>query len=489
MKTATTNTLLVFCFLFFIVSVKAGTYTFSGPGDWDDITKWSPSYPGTMIQENDEIIIDGDCTISLSVNNSGLITVNNGARFIVAGPQIFINAPTGRTVVNGELVIVHIMYNQGSLTINNQMYVAHIFLNFNEWVNNGVVISVGQNVNSSGSFTNNATYLDNGGFFEQGIFRQLGTWHGSADFFNNEFENEGILSPGNSDNFIASYTLFSDYIESGSFKVEIAGTAGAGVFVNGHDKLISNRSVELNGELEVALINGFIPQVGDSFEILSAVNGITGNYSNIKLPTPPAGTAWSYDNNGTSITLSLGVLLAVDLGAFDVVVQNKKVVLDWLSYSEENHDYYQIERSKDLSNWEILGNVKGAGFSNEQINYQFTDYNPMLGNNFYRLVSIDLTGEKEFSEIKQINYSPQEEINITPNLFKSTELKHIYISGLNEGDYTISIIDLSGKEIFTSSKFLNSVDEFSLNKELANGLYILRIENHFIVHTHKILIQ
>jgi len=403
-------------------------------------------------------------------------------------PFIFVNANSGEVVVNGILIVNNIMYNQGKLTVNDQMYIARIFINFNEWINNALVISVGEHVNSSGSFTNNATYLDNGGFFDQGEFSQEGDWFGSGDFMNDPFENKGVLSPGNGENFIAQYTVFSDYVENGTYKAEIAGTAGAGVFINGHDLLLGHAGIELNGTLEVILMNGFVPEVGNSFDILSASGGITGNYSNVIFPTAPTGTAWLLDNDRTRINVSLAVALAVDLGKFEASVQNERVWLEWESYSEVNHDYYQIEKSKDTRNWEAIGQVKGAGYSNEKLRYNFFDENPMIGDNYYRIVLIDFTGEKEYSAIQQIIFSKIKEISITPNLFQSANRIDFNIAGIEEGTYAISLINMNGKEILKSSKNLNSFDLIDLKETLSLGVYILRIENSLVNYTHRFLV-
>ncbi|MCL4857703.1 MAG: hypothetical protein KJZ55_10625, partial [Flavobacteriales bacterium] len=62
-------------------------------------------------------------------------------------------------------------------------------------------------------------------------------------------------------------------------------------------------------------------------------------------------------------------VLPVTLSKFDAKYDAGKVNLDWTTETEINNDYFTIERSSDMENFEVLGIVKGNGNSNTKINY------------------------------------------------------------------------------------------------------------------------
>lgn len=94
--------------------------------------------------------------------------------------------------------------------------------------------------------------------------------------------------------------------------------------------------------------------------------------------------------------------LPVELVEFSCEEQNNEVKLKWSTASESYNDYFAIERSKDGSNFEEIGRVKGTGNSNSLQNYQFVDEQPYLGVSYYRLKQVDFDGRYELFDIKSI---------------------------------------------------------------------------------------
>jgi hypothetical protein len=82
-----------------------------------------------------------------------------------------------------------------------------------------------------------------------------------------------------------------------TYQVELAGSAGTQ-----YDKLDVNGALALGGALNVSLINGFTPAVGNSFDILDW-GALSGTFNALQLPTLGSGLAWN-----TSQLYSTGVL-------------------------------------------------------------------------------------------------------------------------------------------------------------------------------------
>jgi T5SS/PEP-CTERM-associated repeat protein len=112
-------------------------------------------------------------------------------------------------------------------------------------------------------------------------------------------EFNGDLRPGNSP---ALLTIGGDaeFSTTAALEIEIAGTVKGARY----DSVDVAGDVFLNGDLNVSLIDGFSPLVGDTFEILTA-GEILGSFDDINLPTLPGLLFWEVFANANSIALSV----------------------------------------------------------------------------------------------------------------------------------------------------------------------------------------
>ena len=119
------------------------------------------------------------------------------------------------------------------------------------------------------------------------------------------FTNEGTVSPGDT---IGTLMLETDYptATSSSLNIEIGGSP----IQRTYDKLEIIGSATLNGNLNISLVNNFVPALGDTFEVLT-YSSHTGNFSAINgLNT---GTGISFDTVFTSTALLLVTVTASDI--------------------------------------------------------------------------------------------------------------------------------------------------------------------------------
>ena len=86
--------------------------------------------------------------------------------------------------------------------------------------------------------------------------------------------------------------------------------------------------------------------------------------------------------------------LPVELLSFTArPLQNEFVKCEWQTASEINSDYFLVQRSIDAINFEIVGSVSAAGYSNSILEYEFDDHEPYDGVSYYRLQQFDRDGE------------------------------------------------------------------------------------------------
>jgi hypothetical protein len=103
--------------------------------------------------------------------------------------------------------------------------------------------------------------------------------------------------------------------------------------------------------------------------------------------------------------------LPVKLLHFSIKQYNNTVELSWSTLSETNSDYFEIQKSKDATKWEVIGKVKGQGNSNLLTNYIYLDKNPYYDSNYYRLKQVDYDGNYTYTDIEHIKI-PYNSINV-----------------------------------------------------------------------------
>lgn len=87
--------------------------------------------------------------------------------------------------------------------------------------------------------------------------------------------------------------------------------------------------------------------------------------------------------------------LPIELLSFDAVATTNSITIFWSTASEENNDYFVIEKSKDCSLWNEIDRIDGAGNSQRIIHYSTADTDPWIGISYYRLTQVDYDGNYE----------------------------------------------------------------------------------------------
>ncbi|NUM49778.1 MAG: T9SS type A sorting domain-containing protein [Flavobacteriales bacterium] len=110
-----------------------------------------------------------------------------------------------------------------------------------------------------------------------------------------------------------------------------------------------------------------------------------------------------------------GPPLPISLVSFTADLKETTVLLNWITASEQNNNYFTIERSNNTIVWEQIGTMKGAGNSSTTLNYSFLDKNPFSGISYYRLKQTDFDGKSDISDIVSVNNFNIELISVFPN--------------------------------------------------------------------------
>ncbi|HMZ34742.1 MAG TPA: T9SS type A sorting domain-containing protein, partial [Chitinophagales bacterium] len=169
--------------------------------------------------------------------------------------------------------------------------------------------------------------------------------------------------------------------------------------------------------------------------------------------------------------------LPVELVSFTGYNEGPVNKLQWITASELNTDRFEVEKSLDNSSWSLIGSKEAAGNSNQSLNYDFTDNEPIVGNNYYRLKILDNDGTFKFSNIINIPIS-EAVINGFSRIYPNPTggQLNVELQATTAYETKITTYDVVGKKVQEKNislvKGLNSLlFDFS---DLAKGTYLLQ---------------
>jgi hypothetical protein len=190
------------------------------------------------------------------------------------------------------------------------------------------------------------------------------------------------------------------------------------------------------------------------------------------------------DNSATTVTITES--LPVTLISFSVATESGVVLLNWSTSDETNSDRFEIQRSANGKNWSKIGSVASHGESSIMRNYAFTDKNPMSGENLYRLKMIDLDETFSFSTIRAVHFQGIKNAEPISFLYPNPSSDKVFLADASAMDLqSVTIVDMSGRDLITTNKFSEGIDVQSL----PTGAYMLRItKKDEQAITHKFMI-
>jgi hypothetical protein len=178
--------------------------------------------------------------------------------------------------------------------------------------------------------------------------------------------------------------------------------------------------------------------------------------------------------NGVRFTLGTTDLsatpLPVELVAFDAEAAGNAVHLSWTTATEQDNAYFTVERSTDLSTWEGLFDVPGAGTSHQPLSYAAVDHTPLPGTNYYRLRQTDHSGSTSLSDLRAVDMGHASEPGWTIQPMPFTNEARI-VSG--SGPFLkIMMHTLSGQPVALPVRIMDSVAVLDTDA-LPSGTYLL----------------
>ncbi len=184
--------------------------------------------------------------------------------------------------------------------------------------------------------------------------------------------------------------------------------------------------------------------------------------------------------------------LPIVLISFEAKVTESTIVLEWVTASEENNDFYTVERSLDGRSFFPVLTKEGAGDSDQSLSYKAVDHNPMKGRSFYRLKQTDFNGQFEYSEIRSVFFEGGEakfEIQVYPNPISRGEWLLIELSpNWNIEFLQIRVVQSSGRNIDQNFERIGNTVRIPTS-DLKSGLYVIQVTDGSRQVTKKVIVR
>ncbi|QHL87064.1 T9SS type A sorting domain-containing protein [Nibribacter ruber] len=168
--------------------------------------------------------------------------------------------------------------------------------------------------------------------------------------------------------------------------------------------------------------------------------------------------------------------LPVTLVSFTGKAQKNQVILNWTTATEINNEYFQVERSADGKNFNVIGKVKGSGNSSMVMNYTFQDASPLDAIGYYRLKQVDYDGKFEYSKVISVQVKGTAPTSITVKAYPNptTDKVQLDFAHLSNALVLIQVLSLDGHVVQTQEVPGGHIHTLDLTA-LANGTYLLKL--------------
>ena len=251
------------------------------------------------------------------------------------------------------------------------------------------------------------------------------------------------------------------------------------------------RTYTLQANSTQSIINSFNARGTGGFpiEFLSTSPGVQANFSMangvvcteylfLRDNNATGGATWRAENSTDNGNVSGWIfgpcsLLPIDLISFEGAAEVGKNQLLWTTSSEEQSDYFVLEKSADGYSWSVLEEIQTVGNSAALQYYSYADAQP-FEITYYRLRLVDNDLTAAYSDVivlHNVSVVGQSGIKIYPNPAKS----NLYINSPQKiENVEIRILNNIGQKVWTRRLYLEGTQQLDLS-QLEAGVHTILI--------------
>ena len=167
--------------------------------------------------------------------------------------------------------------------------------------------------------------------------------------------------------------------------------------------------------------------------------------------------------------------------------------LDWATATELNNSHFEVYRSFDGANFELIGEVEGANAS-QGAAYSYTDQQLGSGQYFYRLRQVDFDGQDEWfnTVLLEVVAANRKALEMFPNPLEQDRILRFNLeSTVNESqELHFELMSLSGKSVY-QHKLSSQSNQVNIRvpSHIEQGVYLVRVKYLGRFWTQKLLVK
>jgi len=187
----------------------------------------------------------------------------------------------------------------------------------------------------------------------------------------------------------------------------------------------------------------------------------------------------SSDHDPIMVGVKFPSILPITLKYFNAIGNGKTVELNWVTSSEFNNNYFELEHATDGLNFTQLQKVVGEIKSTLDKNYNYTHFQPTQGNNYYRLSQTDVNGKTTLLGVKMVKIisAIENKFCAYPNPFTTEALFNL---NSNATDLQLIVTNTNGNAVLKTKGDMFKINQYFNNNtdKLISGVYFIFIGNN-----------
>jgi hypothetical protein len=298
-------------------------------------------------------------------------------------------------------------------------------------------------------------------------------------------------NPGNLGAIITSSQDLGNTTISRGHQPQVVG--GTGVSILRYFDIVPNNDVNLNASLRQQYFDAELNGLNaDSLLVWSSSNDST--WTDLGYTDRDTGQHY-VDFTGIdsfsrwTLSAGPGAPLPLTYLLFNASCSSGQVSITWETAQQVNTKLFEVERSGDGSNWQVIGSIPAAGNSAVENDYSFTDKDPLPGNNEYRIAEYDLSNQVNYTQVILSTCGVGETCSLWPNPVANTAW--VNISSPDNTKAALRLYDSKGALMILKEIDLPAGNtQYNLDLTgLARGSYELRVDWGIDYHASVIMIK
>ncbi|MFN0291033.1 pectinesterase family protein [Pedobacter helvus] len=177
---------------------------------------------------------------------------------------------------------------------------------------------------------------------------------------------------------------------------------------------------------------------------------------------------------------------------FNAKKAGNTAALSWSTATESNTSHFEVQRSKNGQTFETIGTRKATGESSSVKTYQFTDINPVSGNNYYKIKAVDNDGKFSETSVQALKFDLQQAaFTVYPNPVTNHEINFV-LTTTKATQVEIKVFSLDGRMLQTEKADVqqaNASFKISLNRNIPQGVYLVKLSGADVNQVAKIVVK